>query len=86
MLHEFIRISKLLLLLIGIFMISTEIVSDLDEPDGGADEDVEMFGVGLHGRDGLNGAGAAAYDGDAVVFPLLCLVVFWPASCMDDLS
>lgn len=74
------------LLLVGVGVVGAEVVGDLHEPHGCADEDVHVRYVGLHGWDGLDGGGSGADDGDAVFLPCFRLVFGGPAGGVDDLN
>lgn len=51
-----------------------------------ADEDIEVLGVRLHVRNRLDRASSTSNDCDALVLPLICLIVLGPPSRVNDLN
>jgi hypothetical protein len=74
-LNDLVRVAVARLLLVRIGVVGAEVVGDLNEPYGCADEDVHVPYVWLHCWNGLDRGCPGADDGDTVVLPCLCLVV-----------
>lgn len=69
-----------------VFLVLAIVVCDLDKPDARADKDIDVFGKRLHVGHSLDGTCAGTYDGNAIVRPLLFLVIFWPTGSVDYLA
>ena len=72
-------------LLFRVLVVGAVVIGYLYKPNSGPDEYVEMLRVRLHVWDRLDGRRSRANHCDAVVLPLVCLVLLRPLRRVDDL-